>query len=209
MSMALKASKSNAGATYGGAFISRSQFQGDPGLFGFLGKAVGGIAKLAGKVLPGPVGIAAGAVGGLLAGSKAQQSPGIVQTTGGVLTRSTANGGWSGGFTLPLPGPTGVKVNPLAIVPGGQPFTQSVADRQITGGCPSGYHPNKSDYFLSNGTFVAKGSRCVKNRRRNALNPRAASRAISRIESAKKASTALDRVTVRCRRCGKARCSCG
>ena len=53
--------------------------------------------------------------------------------------------------------------------------------------CPSGCHPNKSDYFLRSGEFVPARSRCVRNRRRNPLNPRALDRAISRIGSAQNA----------------------
>lgn len=57
--------------------------------------------------------------------------------------------------------------------------------------CPSGCHPNKSDYFLRDGTFVPARSRCVRNRRRNPLNPRALDRAISRIGSAQNAVARL------------------
>ena len=58
-------------------------------------------------------------------------------------------------------------------------------------GCPSGFHPNKSSYFLKDGTFVPEGTRCVKNRRRNAANPRALDRAISRLNSAKRLQSKL------------------
>ena len=51
--------------------------------------------------------------------------------------------------------------------------------------CPKGYHPNKSAYYTSAG-YHPKGSKCVKNRRRNPLNPRALGRAISRIDAGKK-----------------------
>jgi len=47
-------------------------------------------------------------------------------------------------------------------------------------GCPSGYHPNKSNYMTAQG-FVAKGSKCVRNRRRNLSNGRANTRALSRM----------------------------
>lgn len=70
-----------------------------------------------------------------------------------------------------------------------------------TGACPVGHHLNKSDYFLSDGTPVPKGSVCVKNRRRNPLNPRAADRAIGRLESAKKAVKRLNRVSIRKKKC--------
>lgn len=88
------------------------------------------------------------------------------------------------------------------ILPGGEPFATPAGPApgmQIA--CPSGFHPNKSEYFLKDGTFVPKGSRCVKNRRRNPLNPRALDRAISRIQSAKKASKKISRVTVRKKKC--------
>jgi hypothetical protein len=62
---------------------------------------------------------------------------------------------------------------------------------------PSGYHWNKSDYFLMDGTFVPKGTKIVKNRRRNSLNPRALDRAIGRVSGAKKASKKLSRITIR------------
>ncbi len=53
--------------------------------------------------------------------------------------------------------------------------------------CPPGCHANKASYFLKGGTFVEEGSRCVTNRRRNPLNPRALDRAAGRLRSAQKA----------------------
>ena len=50
------------------------------------------------------------------------------------------------------------------------------------GGCPQGFHPNKSDY-MTKGGFVAEGSKCVKNRRRNLSNGRANKRALRRINA--------------------------
>lgn len=54
-------------------------------------------------------------------------------------------------------------------------------------GCPSGFHPNKQGYFTQSEGWIPKGTKCVKNRRRNALNPKAAKRSLSRIRSLKKA----------------------
>jgi hypothetical protein len=56
----------------------------------------------------------------------------------------------------------------------------------MNGGKPSGYHANKSSYWLMDGTFIEKGTRWVKNRRRNPANARALSRAIGRIDLGKK-----------------------
>ncbi len=57
--------------------------------------------------------------------------------------------------------------------------------------CASGYHYNKTRYYSTRYGVVEKGSVCVKNRRRNPLNPRALSRAMSRVKSAQKAVRCL------------------
>jgi len=52
---------------------------------------------------------------------------------------------------------------------------------QATGnGCPQGFHPNKSDYMTRAG-FVAKATKCVRNRRRNLSNGRANTRSLRRM----------------------------
>lgn len=66
-----------------------------------------------------------------------------------------------------------------------------------------GTHLNRTGYHLKDGTYVAPNSRCVKNRRRNPLNPRALSRAMGRLSSAKKAIKALDRFEIHGRRRGR------
>jgi len=48
------------------------------------------------------------------------------------------------------------------------------------GGCPQGFHPNKSDYMTKAG-FVAEGTKCVRNRRRNLSNGRANTRSLRRM----------------------------
>lgn len=87
---------------------------------------------------------------------------------------------------------------PLSLQTGGGLF---LTDTTPAIGCQSGYHPNKSDYYARSpaGTviFVPKGARCVKNRKRNPLNPRALSRSMARITSAKAASSVLSRITIR------------
>lgn len=191
MSLALKQSKMNAGAASGGAFISRSQFQGDPGVFGFLGKAAGFVGKTLLK--------ASGLAGAGAAGATVAQ----------VRTPPIARQPFQ---QLPQQRPPirigGVGIDPGAALPGGRPLFTREQQNGTQLACPSGFHPNKSSYFLKDGTFVPEGSKCVKNRRKNPLNPRAASRAISRLESAKKATKRLDRVSIKCKRCGRARCTC-
>jgi len=50
----------------------------------------------------------------------------------------------------------------------------------VGNGCPSGFHPNKTDYMTQAG-FVEAGTRCVRNRRRNLSNGRANTRALRRM----------------------------
>jgi len=68
-------------------------------------------------------------------------------------------------------------------------------------GCPSGFHPNKSSYYRGDGAGgvvrVLKGTMCVRNRRMNALNPRAATRSIARVGAGKRASAVFNRITIR------------
>ena len=74
----------------------------------------------------------------------------------------------------------------------------------VTGPQPPGggsYCPNKSAYWRTgpNGgpVYIPKGTIWVKRRRRNSLNPMALSRAISRVDGAKKLSKKLGRITIR------------
>jgi hypothetical protein len=80
-----------------------------------------------------------------------------------------------GGTIVPSPGLGGYAQR---LVPGGKTGYE-------VAGSVRGFHPNKSDYFLRDGTFVPKGSRLVKNRTRNPLNPRALRRAVARIDAGK------------------------
>ncbi len=197
MSMAIKVAKAQAGVP------SAIDFRGDPGLFGFIGKTIGRVAGIAGKFLPGPVGAIAGAVAGTIAGRGAGAVPippfQDVRPIGGPRIMPTL-------FQervparIPTPGVGGALER---FFPGGKSGFEPAAML-----APSGHHLNKSDYFLRDGTFVPAGTRLVKNRRRNPNNPRANSRALSRITSAKKAQKALDSVTIKCRRCFKVSCEC-
>lgn len=168
--------------------ISRAQYSGDPGLFGVLGKIGGAILNTAGGLLPGPVGGAAQAAGRVLSGGGGSRTPQLPVYTAGFgpqqqaprLPHSSTQVGpggmiykhteYGGGITLPqgMNGGAGTKL-----------------------ACPSGYHPNKSSYFLRDGTFVPEGSRCVKNRRRNVGNMRALDRALSRLNGAKRLQNKL------------------
>jgi len=175
-------------------------FQGDPGIFGFLGgvarRVTGAVSKLGIPGISAGAGIVSGALGGILGRKTAK-------------TRQAAQTGMAAGL-IPFTSTTGM--GPRRFLPGGAqvpvPGFKGFRERLFPGGATGfmpagngppgpGYHLNKSDYFLKDGTFVAKGSMWVKNRRRNPLNPRALSRAMSRLTSAKNAAKALGRITIR------------
>lgn len=116
-----------------------------------------------------------------------------------------------------------VAKNPGAYLPGGQPATVPYTNGAVPKvpsqsmvtpilwanqyGKPSGHRLNKTGFYrkdpLQGGkvVWVAPKTAWVKSRRRNPMNARANSRAISRLSSAKKAAKALGRVTIRKKSC--------
>jgi len=99
----------------------------------------------------------------------------------------------------------GVCVDPSAALPFGDPLFSAVPEMNgmmengMMAGRPavSGYHWNKSGYFLKSGEYVPAGSKMVKNRRRNPANPRATSNAITRIKGAKRYAKSLSAISIR------------
>jgi hypothetical protein len=154
---------------------------GDPGLFGFLG-------KLGKAAIGGAVGLATGGVSGAITGAatpfigtSTRAAAGLAQPAGGPGVPRTAIP------TLPLPG--GARLtgpNLLMAPPTSAPRTGTgTMSNGMKLACPAGFHPNKASYFLKSGQFVPEGTRCVRNRRRNPLNPRALRKAIGRIDAGK------------------------
>jgi hypothetical protein len=101
---------------------------------------------------------------------------------------------------MPGIGPIGNIVAPPQQAPQGQrlPGMSNTIARILPGGqtglgsgCMAGFHPNKSGYFTMSEGYVAPGTKCVRNRRRNPLNPRALDRAESRIAGAGNAIRSL------------------
>lgn len=197
--------------------LSKANYRGDPGLFGFLGKALGTVGRglvgaATGFVTGGPGGAIMGAARTVL-GSKPQvlmtasPSPGTVLTAGnmpglpalpGVGTPPLAAQG--GGIMIG--GPRGVQIGRYAPT---YPTSGAGQPAQNGAGCLRGHHLNRTGYFTKSSGWVEKGTVCVRNRRRNPLNPRALSRAMSRLASAKKATDCLKRYSIRepkCARCG-------
>lgn len=164
---------------------------GDPGLFGTVGSMISRIAGVA-KAIPGPIGWGAAAVQKITAPSRARSPSGVyLEPTMGTLPPLQF------GPSMPQQPTPGVVGALQRFMPGGETGMQAAPPI----GAPAGYHVNKTAYFLKDGTFVPEQSRWVRNRRRNPLNPRAASRAISRIESLKKATSRFSRITIRKKPC--------
>jgi len=157
--------------------------QGDPGLFGGLvGGIKGGIGSFFGGGNP-IAGAIAGARAGFGAGRPGRPA-GPVPGTPHVPAIALPFAGL-GGRPPPMmfPGANGgTVVGPPLSRSGTLTSTATVPAGHVH---PSGHHLNKSAYFLRDGTFVPEGTRWVKNRHRNPLNPRALRRAISRIDAGK------------------------
>lgn len=186
MSLAIKAGRAASGGRLREELILEQRLMGDPGLFGFLkkvGKKALGVG--AGFLTGGIGGAAAGLIGG---GGGRPPSPGVPMARGifqGVPAPQT----------LPVVRTPGVRGAVQRALPGGRTGFEVQAPGM--NGAPKGMRLNKSSYFLRDGTFVPKGTRWVKIRRRNSLNPRALDRAIGRVVGAKKAAKKLGRITVR------------
>lgn len=190
-----------------GAKIQRRAMMGDPGLGSFLGKALKGVVG----------GITGFATGGLSGAVRGVASPFIKQPTiqpmqmpvaqppgfgggvqiGGTVTIpgvGTVSGGTGGGITIAPPGSGfGPGFGPVV---GGGSSTAPLAPGACVPGM-RGVRTNKTGYFLRSGQYVPPGTKCVKSRRRNPLNPRALSKAMGRVVSFKKAATAASRISIR------------
>jgi len=189
--------------------IKAAKFQGDPGLFGFLGRAakkVGG--SLIRSVVPSPIREIGRQALNVLRPTVSQaqsgfQVPGRVQSfvpQAGAQRIQQRIGPARPGVGTPVTRTPGLRGFAQRLIPGG------ATGFEVAGAAPGmlpprGFHLNKTGYFLQTGEFVEPFSRFVRNRRRNPGNMRAADRAISRIESAKRMAKRLGRITVRSRKC--------
>jgi len=127
--------------------------RGDPGLFDILKK----VGKAALGFVPG--GRVATTALGFIGGGAGQGAPRFP-------------------VALPLPPRLGGIRRPGGAVQVPGPTAQLVG--AAMGGCPKGMHPNRSSYHTAQG-FVERGTRCVRNRRRNLSNGRANTRALRRM----------------------------
>lgn len=197
MSANIKASKIRAG-TSGSAMpgvgsirpIPAGMYRGDPGFFGDLWGGIKGAAT--GLVTGGPLGAIGGAIGGFTGASRDPAPPTLPPM---LNPRGPVTGGRIGGL---LPGGAKPYVGLDYGSGGGDPAMRAGK----ASGTP-GYHWNKSGYFLKSGQWVAPGTKEVKNRRMNPLNPRAVKSSMRRIGRAKTAAKDLSRVTIRAKKCAR------
>lgn len=176
---------------------ARSGNMGDPGLFGFLGNIGKSILKVGGGVVSGVLtgGLPGGLAGGLqAAGVVPSQRPTIKQATSTARMFPTAIQSRTPP-PLALQSGSGVYVGPGGAAVGKYNMAPTSSAPSASGTAiatcgVAGHHLNKSGYFTHSG-YVAPKSKCVRNRRRNPLNPRALSRAMSRVASAQKAVRCL------------------
>jgi hypothetical protein len=160
-----------------GDYYRGDYYRGDPGLFSFIGKALGGVAKVAG-----------GALGGFLTG-------GPLGAVRGGLTAITGGGGFSGiappppMLALPSGGPRQyglININrPAPVFDGGGGGVIAQPGMRVRG-----HHPNKSTYVTRGGgtsrwpqslMVHPKGTELVTSRRMNVGNARALRRSLRRI----------------------------
>lgn len=185
-------------------------------LFGFIGKVATAGLNVATGGLSGTI---LNAAGSIIHPQSPAQSPNILPTAmpgSGAVAPTLQTSVLKGLqptkpsiFPTSLPTPDSVKVSATNI--GGlyqsgsatayfTPTGQSQAVQQCA---VKGYHLNKSRYAVVNKGdpyVVEAGTKCVRNRRRNALNPRALNRAVSRVAAAKKYAKMLDRIEIKGRR---------
>jgi hypothetical protein len=162
-----------------------------------------------GSVVPGPIGAIAKFAGDALAGNGKPRNPSIM-TAAPPAAINIARAGLAAPVSQMHP-LTHIPQLPYPLGPGRGNTTQSQpadwdpgSKRLQSGeiGCPRGYHRNKTGYHTKKYGYIEAGSICVKNRRRNPLNPRALSRSMARLSSAKKAARFLGQVSIREGGCG-------
>lgn len=165
-------------------------------LFSSIGKALRRVAGVAlpaigNAALPGLGGVIGGAFGSSLAASAVKRPTGFMAPAAlpgaGVLVRTGARDIIQGGIGAATAASQLIDLG----VPGPGIFSSSLprgARPMVDGMCPAGYHPNKQD-----GLGGPAGTYCVRNRRMNPLNPRAANRSIRRIKGARKTLQKIER----------------
>lgn len=156
---------------YRGDYYRGDYYRGDPGLFSFIGKALGGVAKIGVNVVRSQLGLSA----------PAPQFPGAGQLPVGIGL----------GYGFGVQGPQAGLVNI-----GGQGPQTGLINIGGSGGLPGavmrGYHLNKSTYETRGGgtsrwphslQLHVKGTVPVRNRRMNPGNGKALRHAVGRVSA--------------------------
>lgn len=192
----IKARKAQ-GAYLGGAryAMGRGRAGQQGGWLGDIGKA---IAKVGGTIFSGVpvIGSALTAIG---AGALDKKKKGVTAIPANTLTLAPSSGPGSGGFGMPNIGPG---YAPETVATGGS-MDPGTGMTLFGGGkaIPAGYRLNKSRYYINDplipgseqGREIEPGSRVVKIRKRNPYNPKAASRAMSRLAALSQGMKTLER----------------
>lgn len=179
------------------SLVLRQSYQGDPGLFSFLGKAVKGIAGVVGGIAKkvigaSPLGRAVGVLTGGIAGGKV---PGTAMALPGGVPVLRQGGGFQVGGGLSLGGGRGLQIGG-GLSAGGSPGAPAMMQNS-DGSCTRG-HLNKSRYYSAGrGGVVEPGTVCVTNRRLNPLNPRALSKSMRRLTGFVKATRSAEKMIQR------------
>lgn len=186
-----------------GAMINPRAYVGDPGLFSAIGKAISGVSKFVSKVVSSPVGKLAattllGPVGGGIAtalstvGAARIGAPASRSDITSMMPQPPAP---TSDFSLP---PLAFNDPGLGVSPGSGPGSPPTAQPEVNTASygtslalcnTKGYHMNKAGYWrndnpaLPGASWHPAGTVCVRNRRMNPFNPRAANRAMRRLAS--------------------------
>lgn len=161
MSLAIKSGRVSSGGGVGRSQMVRG---GDPGLWGAIKGAVGGL------ITGGPLGAITGGIAGAIS-KPAPKLPPVPTYTGLPLPT----------VSISRPAMPATGFGPAV---GTRPMTTGTVTQEI--GCPKGYRPNKSAYYTKSEGYIPKGTKCVRSRRMNSANPRALDRAMTRLNSAKR-----------------------
>lgn len=184
----------------GPMMYSRGRAGQQGGIFGDIGKFIAGAAGSLVKGIPVIGGVLSSPLEAIAGGALDKKKKGIA-ASGGQPSVSVAS------FAPTGPGMGGAPglIPSLPFIGGGSggstPTTSTGGTAVVPykGCAPAGYHPNKSGYWknqsglLPGASWVEPGSILVKNRKRNPYNPRAASRAMSRLASLSQGMKTLER----------------
>lgn len=199
MSIQIQAARAASGPSlpgYGSVrAVPRGMPRGDPGFFGDLWGGLKG--AVGGLVTGGPLGAIGGAIGGFTGAG--QTSPTTLPTLPPMRTLPLTIQQAQNGQRPPTIGERAAR-----ILPGGRTGYEAQTEETMRAGKRSreGWHWNKSGYHLKSGEYVYPGTREVRNRRMNPLNPGAIKLSMRRLGRAKTAATDIGRVTIRKKKCG-------